>query len=287
MKHRIVTLAHADAAYTGTLFSPSLVRMAAKETKNPIGRAFRKGLALATFALVALAAVELAMPWVPAGPASRLALGVAVLLAVPSIAAFVLNFDVVVRNHVVPAANDNLSGCVATLELARSLAKNLPDDIELVTVITGCEEAGAGGSTNLAREFIGGKRWNKEDTTVLALDTFSGGETRLLQEGELIARALPSRLVAIAEQVAAEHPEIPRVEPYEIPSGATDAWPFLIAGFESMAITCIDPALGAPRNYHLPSDTAENLDAAAFERSFVFTEKFIATLAAQRSGSKH
>lgn len=73
--------------------------------------------------------------------------------------------------------------------------------------------------------------------------------------------------------------------PYEIPSGATDAWPFLVAGFESLGITCIDPSLGAPRNYHLPTDDADHLDAAAFERTFAFTERFVLALAAERSAS--
>ncbi len=285
LQHRIVTLAHADAAYTGFLFNPAMVKMAAKETKNPIGRAFRKGLALATFSLLVIAALEVAMLLVPG--AANVLRGITWLLAIPSIAAFLLNLDVVVRNHVVPAANDNLSGCVATLELARRLAGHLPDGIELVTVITGCEEAGAGGATNLARDFVASGRWSPKNTTVLALDTFSGGDVRLLQEGELIARPLPPRLVALTAEVCREHPSLGEVPPYEIPSGATDAWPFLIAGFESMGITCIDEALGAPRNYHLPSDTADNLDAPAFERSFLFTEQLVIALAAQRSAAKH
>jgi hypothetical protein len=281
MKHRIVTLAHADAAYTGVLFSPKMVRLAAKETKSLIGRAFRKGLALATFSLFALAALEALLPLLPPSPLWRV---LACLLAAPSVAAFVLNLDVVVRNQVVPAANDNLSGCVATLELARRVREALPDDIELVTVITGCEEAGTGGASCLAREVVASGRWKAEDTTVLALDTFSGGEPRLLQEGELIARAIPPRLLALTNAVCEEHPSLGPVTPYEIPSGATDAWPFLVAGFESLGITCIDPSLGAPRNYHLPTDDADHLDAAAFERTFAFTERFLVALAAERSG---
>ncbi len=109
-----------------------------------------------------------------------------------------------IRDRVVPAANDNLSGCVASLELAKRLVGTLPDDIELVVVITGCEEAGAGGATKLARAFVGSGRWSTGNTTVLALDTFSGGEPRLLQEGELIAQPLPPRLVALADQLCAE-----------------------------------------------------------------------------------
>lgn len=280
MRRRIVTLAHADAAYTGFLFTPSIVRMAAKETRNPIGRLFRKGLALATFSLVAAALVELGMTWLPAdGPWRTVALALIWLLAIPSLAAFAFNLDVVARNHVVPAANDNLSGCVATLELARRLVKTLPDDIELVTVITGCEEAGTGGATNLARDYVASGRWSTSDTTVLALDTFSGGEPRLLQEGELIARPIPAPLLALTERVCDENPALGAITPYEIPSGATDAWPFLVAGFESVGITCIDPSLGAPRNYHLPSDTAANLDAPAFAKTFTFAEKLIAAIA--------
>jgi hypothetical protein len=280
MRHRIVTLAHADAAYTGLLFSPAIVRLAAKESTSVIGRAFRKGLAVAIAGLFALAALESLLPWLPASPLWRV---LACLLAVPSIAAFVLNLDVVVRNRVVPAANDNLSGCVATLELARHLRSRLPDDIELVTVITGCEEAGTGGATNLARDFVASERWSTTDTTVLALDTFSGGEPRLLQEGELVAKAIPPRLLALTNAVCEANPSLGPVTPYEIPSGATDAWPFLIAGFESVGITCIDPSLGAPRNYHLPTDDADHLDAAAFARTFAFTERFVTALAEERS----
>ena len=272
-RRRIVTLAHADAAYTGVLFNPAIVKMAAKETKNPIGRAFRKGLAFATFAMFPLAALEIALPRL-----SVWALGIAWLFTLPSLAAFVLNLDVVVRNRIVPAANDNLSGVVATLELVKRL--QMPDDVELVAVITGCEEAGTGGASSLARDFA--SRWSKEDTTVLALDTFSGGEPRLLQEGELFAQPLPPRLVALAAEVTRESPELGPVPPYEIPSGATDAWPFLVAGYESMAVTCIDPELGAPRNYHLPSDTAENLDPLAFARTFRFTERLLLAISRSR-----
>ncbi len=205
LAHRIVTLAHADAAYTGVLFNPSMVRLAAKEATNPIARAFRKGLALATFSLFAIAALEIGMYLVPG---SRLWAIAAFALSVPSLAAFILNLDVVVRNQVVPAANDNLSGCVATLELAQRFAKTLPDDIELVTVITGCEEAGAGGATNLMRMVVADGRWSTTNTTVLALDTFSGGEPRLLQEGELFVKAIPPRLEALANQVCAADPSV-------------------------------------------------------------------------------
>ena len=286
MRHRIVTLAHADAAYTGVLFTPSIVRMAAKETVSPIGRAFRKGLALATFTLLPLALLELAVPWLPAGLAWRVPVRVAeCLLAAPAFAAFVLNLDVVVRNRVVPAANDNLSGCVATLELARRLRGALPHDVELVTVITGCEEAGAGGATHLARTVLASGRWSPSNTTVLALDTFSNGDPRLLQEGELVARPIPPALLALAARVCEQAPSLDPVRPYEIPSGATDAWPFLVAGFEAVAFTCIDPDLGAPRHYHRLSDTADNLDADAFERTFAFTERFVRALADERGTS--
>lgn len=263
-KRRLVTLAHADAAYTGILFSPALVKMAAKETTNPIGRAFRKGLALATFTLFPLAALEAARlgPW---------ALLPAWLLTLPSLAAFVLNLDVVVRNRIVPAANDNLSGVVASLELAARFAEERPDGLELVIVITGAEEAGTGGASRLAHDYA--SRWSREETTVLALDTFSGGDPRLLQEGELIAKPLPPRLVAMCTKIDSE------VTPYEIPSGATDAWPFLARGYEAMAVTCIDASLGAPRHYHRPSDTADNLDPLAFARTYRFTEALVRSLA--------
>jgi hypothetical protein len=281
VRRRIVTVAHADAAYTGLLFDPRLVKLAAREAQGAFGNMMRKSLAQAVFGLAVLAILELALgaQLIPVGLPRTLTWALLGVCALPSVLAFVFNADVVLRNRVVPAANDNLSGCVATLELAGMLARDLPDDVEWVAVLSGCEEAGTGGAAELVRSRIATERWAKDATLVLALDTFSGGKPRLVQEGELWSREVPEVFLSATRAVCAEDPALPRVTPYAIPSGATDAWPFLVAGYCAVGITCIDPTLGAPRNYHLPSDTAENLDAAEFADTFRFTEALMRRLA--------
>ena len=56
------------------------------------------------------------------------------------------------------------------------------------------------------------------------------------------------------------------------PVGGTDALPFARRGYHATAITCIDPEIGAPRNYHHPSDAPENLDVAQLIDSVDFIE---------------
>ncbi len=58
---------------------------------------------------------------------------------------------------------------------------------------------------------------------------------------------------------------IPR--PYIIPAGATDALPFLVAGYRALALTCIDEKQHAPRNYHHPHDTADRVDPVQLRAS--------------------
>lgn len=58
--------------------------------------------------------------------------------------------------------------------------------------------------------------------------------------------------------------------------------PFLAHGYDAIAIVCIDPALGAPRHYHHPDDTVENLDMDQLMRSIDFSEALARAIIARR-----
>jgi putative aminopeptidase FrvX len=194
---------------------------------------------------------------------------------------FLLNLDVSLRNHVVPGAADNLSGCTASIELAHRLVGSLPDDVELVIVISGSEEAGTGGAVRLAQQLEASGEWKKEDTFIIGLDTLCAGTLRYLEEGELWPIAVPKKMMEAIEKTNAESEKAGGVKATEfvVPSGASDALPFLVRGWDTVCLSCIDPYIGAPRNYHSPTDTWKNIDEKELESSIDYSERFLRTLA--------
>lgn len=272
-KKRLVLVAHADAAYTGLVFTPGLIKVATKQPPPGLGW-FKKQLGLATATVAVLAIVELiAATGVWSAPGWLRG-----LLTIPAMLTFLFNVDVVLRNRVVPGACDNLSGCSASVELAHRLQGRLPDDVEFVIVISGSEEAGTGGALRLAEQMMKTKEWTPQDTTVLGLDTLSNGTLRMLDEGELWPVPIPAHLEAAVLAENQARPELAPVTKYVIPTGATDVLPFLVRGFPAMSLTCIDPVIGAPRHYHRPSDSWRNMDVAQLEASIDFAERLIVRL---------
>lgn len=273
-RKRIVLIAHTDAAYTGFLFTPALIKLATTQPPPGLGW-FKKQLGTAT-ALVALLGILEVVSGAGLWTAPMWLRG---LMSIPAVLIFVLNLDVVLRNRVVPGAADNLSGCTASAELAHRLVGRLPDDVELVIVFSGAEEAGTGGALRLAQEVTRNDEWSPKDTIVLGLDTLSNGTLRLLEEGELWPMPLPAMFVEAVDAENRAAPSKPPVTIYVVPTGATDALPFLAKGFPAASLTCIDPVIGAPRNYHHPSDTWRNVDVQQLDASIDFAERLIIRLA--------
>ena len=269
---RIVFLAHADAAFTGLVFQPALTRFA---KPGPL----HKSLRVATGALAGLAAVDVAQLVFGRSRALSLLRGV---LSVPPLLATLLNLDVVVRDQIVPGAMDDLSGVAGMLLLARRLRARKPDDVELVFVATGCEEAGMGGAQALARDFR--DKWDPATTVVLGLDGFANGELRWFTEGEVFPVPLASWLSELMGGVAASDPRFAEVRGFEIPVGATDATPFAVAGWPAVTLGCVDPTRGTPRHYHLPSDSPENLETEKIPMCVDFAERVVDAVVARTRG---
>lgn len=272
VRRRIVILAHADAALTGWLFRPSVIR-SSTNGRYPRGLGFlRRSLLVATVSTALLALLG-ALAWLDLFTAPAL---VVVLLAVPALLAFVINLQIVLRDEVVPGANDNLSACVALPALLDHLAPVRADDVELVFVATGCEEAGTGGAFALAQQRAAA--WPRESTVVVAIDGLSNGELRQFTEGEVLRFPVRPWLADLVEAVATASTSCPQVRRFEIPAGASDAAPFLARGYDAVALGCVDPDIGAPRHYHQPSDTPDNLDWEQLGRSIDFVEKLVLAL---------
>jgi acetylornithine deacetylase/succinyl-diaminopimelate desuccinylase-like protein len=259
LRRRIVLLAHVDSAYTGLMFDPAVLRVVAAPPPKALPF-LRKQLALPMATLLALAALHaLAALGIYASP-----MWLTALLAIPVAIVFLVNADVVLRNTVVPGAADNLSGCAAQVVLAEQWARERPDGVEVVFAFTGAEEAGTGGAAHLAS--LAPTVWDPANTDIFVLDTLSNGELFALEEGELFRVPQPPALLACAQAASREAVQ-KELSPYIIPAGATDALPFLVAGYRALALTCIDPVQHAPRNYHHPNDTAERVDPAQLEDS--------------------
>ncbi len=265
-QRRLVLIGHADAAFTGYIFRPELARRVAR---RPLPGILGRPLALAVLALLALAGIDL-LQLIAVNLSWKFWLLAAGLTVLPLIAGL-FSLEVVLRDEAVPGANDNLSGAAALPALAGRLVPAKPDDLELVFVLAGCEEASMGGSDALAR--VASREWDPRRTAVLAIDTIGRGELRYLEfEGELIKRYVPGWLAGVLESSASSDPRFAGLRPMQPPVGGTDAQPFLVRGFPAAGITCIEPELGTSLHYHLPDDRPEYLIPEQLARSLDFVE---------------
>lgn len=263
---RLVFLGHADAAPTGLLFHPEMIR---RTTNMPTPKALgflRRLLVLPVLSSAVLAALDLVVA-LELVAVPRLAV---LLLTIPPLIATLLNGQLALFPRIVPGANDNLTGCAAVVALSQRLADLPRRGVELVFVVTGCEEAGTGGAWALARARA--EQWSRGDTVIIGVDSLSNGELRWFEEGEVLLRPTTPWLGALADEVAAGEPSFSGVRRFDIPAGATDVLPFLVRGFDGICFGCVDPRIGAPREYHRLTDDADHCDWTQCARSFDFVE---------------
>jgi hypothetical protein len=273
-RRRIVLIAHADAAPTGWMFHPWFLKLVHANWPNRFCL-LRKQMLFSTLALVLLAALDVVRAttgyWFP-----FLYYGFTLSAAIP----LVLLLQIVLTNRIVRGANDNLTGCAAVVLLAERLTQTPPPETELVFVISGCEESGRGGALHQARQMR--DAWDPRTTTIIGLDTLSGGPLRYHIEGELWP-IYPSReLMDAAAAIAASDPRFGSVEPYHAPAGATDVAPFLWHGYDGLCLVRISPTSDLPPNYHVPADCAANLAIEDVREAVDFAEGLVRKITANR-----
>ncbi|NLH49752.1 MAG: M28 family peptidase [Myxococcales bacterium] len=275
---RIVLMGHADAAFTGLLFNPKIVEWFSGDLP-PRLQFLKRSMEVATKAQFALAGFDLLRVFL--GPLTWPLLPIEAAISVPGLIAFLLNVEVVLRNQVVPGANDNLSGTVALPILAGRLASRKPENVELVFAVTGCEEASLGGADALAKAKDG--QWDKNKTVVIGLDGLTNGELRFTaSEGEVVSEPIAPWLRAVLERTARIESRFHEVQAFEIPVGGTDSYAFMRRGFDAASLVCVDPQVGSPLHYHTVNDTPQNLDWEKLMFSIDFTEALVLEIIRER-----
>lgn len=283
---RIVFVVHADAAFTGLLFDPAVVKRFSGDLP-PRLRFIKRSMALATHTQFALAGCDLMRTML--GPLGFLTLPLRpfeAILTIPAFLAFILNMQIVLRNEIVPGANDDLSGVAALPVLARRLARKKGSfkEIEFVFVVTGCEEASLGGADALAKDMRG--VWDRDRTVIIGLDGLSMGDLNYLEvEGEVVKTPIPAWLSDVLSKTAASEPKYSEVKGFEVPVGGSDVAAFLAHGWDGVCLSCVDHEIGAPRNYHVPEDTPENLDVDKVLYSIDFAERLTEAIVKRRLGA--
>lgn len=245
----LVVVAHLDAALTGAIWSPVLLR-AGDAWARRSGR--RASLALLP---------ELAMLAALLGGrrALRSAAG-----ALVGFAALVLEC---LRHEPVPGANDNASGVAAALELARRLTEQSLPATRVEVILPGCEEAGMGGMAAWLAEAKG--KLDPARTLLIGLDTVGSGEPIVLAaEGGLWpVRYRPEDVQLVRRAATARGLDPPR--PWRL--GAwTDPALARLAGLPAVSLLSVRDG-GFP-NYHRPSDTPDRVDVGCVLRCVELAE---------------
>lgn len=240
----IVLVAHHDAAHAGLIFHPALPRVADRlgmienqDTSPPLMAPVVGGPILA--ALGALSG-------------SRLLAKLGVFLGFGTAAAMT---EIGLRK-VVPGANDNGTGVVALLALARRLVESPTESLRVILLSAGSEESFSEGIKAFGERHF--PELPKDSTFFLCIESLGSPHLLVLRgEGFLKMHEYPSRALALMDGLAEElgiwlYPNL------RLRNG-TDGLEPLAAGYESAAL-CACTELKQPAYYHWPNDVAENVD---------------------------
>jgi hypothetical protein len=245
-RRTVVLVAHHDAAKSGLIFHPGIpafvwrrfpVLIERNDTSPPVMFPVFGGPALAALgSLTGSRRARIAGGVVSAGAA-------AVIAQIGS-------------TKVVPGANDNATGVVALLELARRLAEQPTASVRVLLVSTGSEESFMEGMRGFIRRH--GPALPQRDTFVLAVDTVGSPHlTAIRGEGMLRMNEYPRAGLDLVDAVAEE------LGVWLFPNlrlrNATDGLIALKAGYPCACLGSVTD-YKAPANYHWRTDTPENVD---------------------------
>jgi len=272
---RVLVMGHYDTQRTGLIWRGGLTKhVAALLDRAPVvvkSPLFPVALAMAAQIVLGLAALV----W-PAAPA--VTVGTRVVLLVHIIAGALLAEWMVGRS--VPGASDNATGTAAAMELAETWRRRPVPGVELVVLLTGCEETGCLGSTAWAQAHLDELR--ATPTAFLNLDTFGYGSPRFLGVEHALSGLpvrYPAEVVALCDEVAQDR-GLTDAGPRTLPV-ATDGLPFLARGIPGASVLCFEDH-GYMPNYHQLSDTADNLDFGVAWEAIEYCRALLLRLAQDR-----
>lgn len=174
-----------------------------------------------------------------------------------------------------PGANDNATGAGLVLALAERLRREPLEQTEVWALCTGCEEVGAYGAADFVRRHADLGR-----PFFIVLDTVGGpgsGPCFLVQETMLVPFRSDPALLALAEQVARERPELGAYRWPNFRGAYTDGAPAARAGWRVLSLVNLRPD-GVLPHWHQPSDVLENLDPDVLARTEAFVWALLAAI---------
>jgi hypothetical protein len=257
----LVLLAHHDAAPTGLIFDPRLQAWVGEHFPALIER------------------TDTAVPiwWPPLLSHGLIATGAAThraRLTVAGLSAAV--FHDIARSPVVPGANDDLSGVAVLVALAERLRESPVTGLAVRLVSCGAEEVLQGGIHGFARDHFPGL--DPEQTWFLNLETVGSPRLILLEgEGPIVMedyhdRGFRDLVERCAREAGAQLQRGLRAR------SSTDAVIPSRAGYPT-ATLCSMNRYKALSNYHLMSDTPDNLDYDTIGAALTVTDALVRELA--------
>ena len=241
----IVVMAHHDAAHTAFFFNPAITEAVGEnapwvfeenDTSPP--------LMWPTVAGPAMVAAGAAL-------GSRRLTGVGAFLSAGG-AAFMAHIG---ASEVVPGANDNGTGCIAQIAIARSLAERPPENTRVLLLSTS-EEALCEGMGLFMERHAGELPVDK--TFFLCLDTIGSPNLLVLRgEGMLKLREYPAASLELVDSTA-EELDIDLFPNLRLRNATDGIFP-LAAGYQCVSVASCNQWKN-PSNYHWKTDTPENVD---------------------------
>jgi len=263
----LVLLAHHDAAPTGLIFNDAVQAWVGERFPGLIERTNTAVPMwwgpLASHGLIAAGAVT----------QRRWLAGLGLFGTVLSVAAF----HDIARSPVTPGANDNLSGVAVLVGLAERLRAEPVEGLRVLLVSCGAEEVIQGGIHSFARAWF--PRLATDRTWFLNLETVGSPQLIMLEgEGPVVMEdyhdsGFRDLVVRCAERAGASLKRGFRAR------SSTDAVIPSRYGYPTATLSSVNRHK-ALSNYHLMSDTPENLDYGTITEALDVAEALVRNLAA-------
>ncbi|HKH23607.1 MAG TPA: M28 family peptidase [Solirubrobacterales bacterium] len=262
----VVVMAHHDAAHTAFFFNPAITETVGEAApwvfeQNDTSPPLMWPLVAAP-ALVAAGAVM----------GSRRLTALGAFLSVGG-AAFMAHIG---AGAVVPGANDNGTGCVAQLAIARALAERPPENTRLLFLSTSEEALCEGMGLFMERHAA---QLPRDRTFFLCLDTIGSPNLLVLRgEGMLKLREYPAPALELFDSTAEELGI--ELFPNLRLRNATDGIFPLAGGYQCASVASCNQWKN-PSNYHWKTDTPENVDYGTVADAIRLSEAVIRKLDAR------
>lgn len=241
----VVLMSHHDAAHSAFFFNPAITETVAEHAPW----VFEKGDTSPPLMWPVVGGPALVAAGALTGSRALTALGT-------SLSAGTVGFmaDIGSRDAV-PGANDNGTGCMALVALARALAADPTTSTRVLFLSTSEEALCEGMGLFMDRH---GHELPADSTFFLCIDTIGSPHLTVLRgEGMLAMRDYPAESLELVDSEA-ERLGIDLVPNLRLRNATDGVFP-LNAGYQCLSL-CSCNELKNPANYHWPTDTAENVD---------------------------